>query len=90
MCVIIFCISCFCQLLREEVQGVPATVRPPEGVPGPHEPAMTLLVGGGRAGTDSDVIVMTNPHTGNKDSSLNRAAFSEIIKGPVFFKKCSQ
>lgn len=43
----------FSQLLWEEVQGVPAAVRPPEGVPGPHEPEMMVPEGGGCAGADS-------------------------------------
>lgn len=41
--VLISCIfNTFLQLLWEKVQGVPETVRPPEGVPGHHEPEVTL------------------------------------------------
>lgn len=34
--------------------------------------------------TLSDVIVMKNPHTGNKTTGLSRAAFPVINNGPVF------
>lgn len=34
--------------------------------------------------TLSDVIVMTNPHTRDKNSSLNPANFPDIINGPVW------
>lgn len=47
------------QLLSEEVCRVPATVCPPEGVPGPHEPEMTQ-----RAADGTDLVQRNQPiHT---------------------------
>lgn len=78
--VLISCIfNAFLQLLWEKVQGVPETVRPPEGVPGHHEPEVTLRWETACWIWLSDVIVMRNPHTGNKTTGLSRAAFPVII-----------